>query len=663
MTTLRFRQIHLDFHTSEQIPGIGCEFDPDEFADTLQAAHVNSVTCFSRCHHGMIYHDTALFPERRHPHLTCNLLQDQIAACHARGIRVPIYITVRWDQFTANQHPEWLVQDEKGCLIGTPPFEAGFYRQLCINSPFVDFLEAQTAEVCETLPVDGVFFDIVFATACNCRFCVQGMLREGLNPADPEHRTRYADQVLVAFQERMFQVVRSRCPEATVFFNSGHCGPRHRQMIGAFTHLELESLPSGGWGYMHFPLAQRYARILERDSMGVTGKFHTSWGDFGSFKNPAALEFECLNMLALGAKCSIGDQLHPRGKICQETYRLIGGVYAKVKAAEPWCEGAQPVVDIGLMTPEAFGGAGGYGAMPPAAVGAARILQESHHQFNVIDPAADFSAYKVLLLPDEIPVCEELAEKLSRYVAAGGSVIASHRSGLSPEGDRFSFRELGVELRGEAPYCPDFIVPAELGAGLGDVGHVMYLRGLEVTARPGTEVLSTVLKPYFNRTWEHFCSHQHTPAEGPADYPGAVRSGRCVYFMHPLFSLYDQRAPRWCKQLAVNALALLLPRPRVSSPAPSSALLTLNAQPQHRRLVLHALHYVPERRGRELDVIEDIIPLCDVPVTVRADAPVAAVALAPQGAALPFTAEGNQADFVIPQIRGHQMVEIALAPA
>jgi hypothetical protein len=37
----------------------------------------------------------------------------------------------------------------------------------------------------------------------------------------------------------------------------------------------------------------------------------------------------------------------------------------------------------------------------------------------------------VLVLPDEVIVDETLAAKLSAYVAAGGSLIASHRSGLA----------------------------------------------------------------------------------------------------------------------------------------------------------------------------------------------------------------------------------------
>ncbi|MFH1566398.1 MAG: beta-galactosidase, partial [Gemmatimonadota bacterium] len=98
-TELRFRQIHLDFHTSEHISGIGSEFHPEAYADTLAQAHVDSVTTFARCHHGYIYSDTQAHPERRHPHLTRNPLADQTEACHRRDIRVPIYTTVQWDHY------------------------------------------------------------------------------------------------------------------------------------------------------------------------------------------------------------------------------------------------------------------------------------------------------------------------------------------------------------------------------------------------------------------------------------------------------------------------------------------------------------------------------------------------------------------------------------
>jgi len=46
---------------------------------------------------------------------------------------------------------------------------------------------------------------------------------------------------------------------------------------------------------------------------------------------------------------------------------------------------------------------------------------------------------------------------------------------------------------------------------------------------------------------------------------------------------------------------------------------TLNRQAAEDRLVVHLLHYVPERRCDVIDVIEDVIPLRDLGVLVRAD--------------------------------------------
>lgn len=661
MLNLPYRQIHLDFHTSELIPGIGADFDPDRFADTLVEAHVNSITCFSRCHHGMIYHDTELFPERHHPHLQCNLLPMQIQACHSRGIRVPIYITVQWDMFTSRAHPEWIAVDESGARVGQKPFDPGFYSRICLNTPYVDFLEQQTVEVCETMPVDGIFFDIVSAVPCCCGACIEGMLDEGLDPADAADRAAYGVEVLHRFQERMFEVVRSRHPEAGVFFNSGHVGPRHRPMIGNFTHLELESLPSGGWGYMHFPIAQRYARTLGADTLGMTGKFHTTWGDFHSFKNLPALEFECFTQIALNAKCSIGDQLHPRGVLCPDTYDLIGKVYERIEQAEPWCAGAEPLVDIGIVSPEEFTGGAAHGGLPHALIGATRMLQEAKAQFDIIDTLADFSRYRLLVLPDAIPVNNELRDRISTFIADGGSLLATGHSGLEPSGERFNLPELGIELIGDADVAPDFIVPGALGEGMRDTGHVMYLQGLEVKPVGNAEVLSQMIRPYFSRTWRHFCSHRHTPAEGPADYPGAVRNGSCIYLMHPLFELYDQRAPLWCKQLVANAIDMLLPDPLVRTNAPSAAIVAINGQPAANRLVLHLLHYIPERRGQQFDTIEDVIPIHDVAVSIRPDGDVASITLQPQGEALDFRIVGGRVEFTIPCVTGYQFVEIALA--
>lgn len=657
---LRFRQIHLDFHTSEHIEGIGADFDPEEFAATLKAAHVDSITCFARCHHGWIYYDTKRNPERRHPQLVRNLLAEQIEACHAHGIRVPVYTSVQWDHYTANEHPEWLVLDERGAPRGTPLFEPGFYRVLCVNSPYRDFLKAHVREIVETLPVDGLFLDIVQPQDCSCRHCREAMEQAGLDPASEGDRRRFGLETIDEFKREMSQLIRDLRPGLSIFYNAGHIGPRHRAAKEAYTHFEIESLPTGGWGYAHFPIAARYARTLDLDYLGHTGKFHTTWGDFHSFKNQAALEYECFRMLAMGAKCLIGDQLHPRGRIDPDVYRLVGSVYSRVEEKEPWCRGAKPVCEIAVVTPEAFVPPGSPGErLSPAIRGAARILEEGAHQFDIVDAEADLSKYAVVILPDTIPVDDRLAVKLGGYLEGGGALIASYRSGLTPGGTQFAIPQLGVEWAGEAPYSPDYLLPGEeIGTGLPKTEHVMYLAGAEVRPAAGARVLATVIRPYFNRTYRHFSGHRHTPSSGELAYPGIVQHGRAIYFAHPVFAQYDKNAPNWCKRLVLNALRLLLPQPLIRHDGPSSLEVHLTEQAEERRWVVHLLHYIPVRKSRELDIIEDVIPLYDVTVRVRVPGPVEAVRCVPQGEELAFDRRDGYLTWRLPRLVGHQMVEI-----
>ncbi|WP_199728634.1 beta-galactosidase trimerization domain-containing protein [Cohnella faecalis] len=120
-------------------------------------------------------------------------------------------------------------------------------------------------------------------------------------------------------------------------------------------------------------------------------------------------------MLAQGAKCSIGDQLEPSGVLSVPMYKRIGEVYAEVEKKEPWCRNVTAVTDIGVFTPEEFHGAD-TGNLPEASEGVCRLLQESGHQFDFIDSEADFSKYRLLILPDVIPVSDAFAQRLKQYL-------------------------------------------------------------------------------------------------------------------------------------------------------------------------------------------------------------------------------------------------------
>jgi hypothetical protein len=160
-------------------------------------------------------------------------------------------------------------------------------------------------------------------------------------------------------------------------------------------------------------------------------------------------------MLAMGAKCSVGDQLHPSGVIDPATYDLIGSVYSQVEQKEPWCSDVQPLVEVGVFTTEEFNRE----RVPLDTAGATMMLSEARVQFDVIDSHTNFADYKVLVLPDSVVVDEALQQRLSAYLAGGGALIASYQSGLTPAKDGFALPEWGATYEGEAPFNPDFIVP------------------------------------------------------------------------------------------------------------------------------------------------------------------------------------------------------------
>ena len=661
---LRFRQVHLDYHTSGQIPGVAADFDAERFAATLKKASVNSVTVFGRCHHGYIYHETNQFPERRHPfNQHPKLLEEQVAACHKVNIRTPIYVTVQWDEFTAREHPEWLMRDEEGRPFGNKTFEPGFYEHLCIHTPYLNFLKMYLAELFEKVPVHGLFLDIHHVYPNANEACLAGMRTKGLDASKPEVRFAYYQSVMTDYKKELTAFIRKLDKDCTIFYNGGHIGPGIRPSLSYNSHLELESLPSGGWGYLHFPLTGRYARTLGLDNMGMTGKFHTSWGDFHSLKNQAALEFECFNMLALNAKCSVGDQLHPHGVLDAATYDLIGGVYAQVAQKEAWCENAKAIADIGVFSAEEFfnrGTVAESARTPEQMMGVVRMLQEGKHQFDVVDSQSNLASYQLLILPDQIPVDAALKTKLEDFVGKGGAVLASYKSGLAPDGKAFATPLFGLELVGEAPFSPDFLAlnGSGLGQGLPATELVMYLQGMEVKTTTA-QALLMANAPYFNRTWEHFSSHRHTPSAGKASYPAVTQNGKVVYFMHPICTQYARSAPRWCREVFLNAVKALLPEPAVRLVgAPSATVAALNHQMAQNRHVLHLLHYVPERRGSEFDVIEDVLPVQNIQASIRVPKPVRKVSTVPEGRTLAFKQGNGRVSFTLPELRGHQIVEI-----
>ncbi|MBE6782637.1 MAG: beta-galactosidase [Ruminococcaceae bacterium] len=645
---IRKRQIHLDFHTSDTMP-VGKNFSKEQFQAALKAGHVNSITVFSKCHHGWSYHPTTA--NKIHPELTFDLLGAQLEACKEIGVNAPVYISAGFDEKDWEKHPEWRFRHSDN-KADCDEYEAEtHFHLLCFNTAYLDVLCTQIEEVMVKYNPCGIFLDIVAPRFCYCEKCRADMKEAGLDISKEEDRKAFEDIVYKKYVNATNSAVRKHSDTATIFHNAGHIPKGDYTSIRANTHLELESLPTGGWGYDHFPLSAAYVRTLkDTDFLGMTGKFHHSWGEFGGFKHPNALIYETALSVANGAGCSIGDQMHPLGEMNMATYNLIGKAYSLVEEKEPWLDGAENVADIAVLSAESLTG----GRDSKADIGANRMLLENNRLYNFIDGTMDFSPYKLLVLPDVEIKDEEVIEKIKAFADKGGKVIASGEALVS---DGKFFLDAGADYIGINEFEPTYFVP-DFNTVNGNTEYVMRCKSYRFDAE-NCEIEAYVQNPYFNRTREHFCSHAHAPNNPDEQFPAVIINGNIAYIGWNIFSAYAKHGHLCFKEIFTHVLNKLMgDNFTIDVKIPDKAVVTYTRQEEAKRNILHLLFAHTTVRGENTEVIEDTIPLINVECSIKKENKPSSVILQPENKEIPFDFADGKVKFIVPEVNIHQMVVI-----
>ncbi len=645
---LKKRQVHLDFHTNGTIP-VGNNFSKAQFQKALKIGHVNSITVFSKCHHGWSYHPTDI--NEMHPELDFDLLGAQLEACKEIGVNAPVYISAGFDEKEYEKRPEWRYHCSPDKEEQVKYENAVHFHLLCFNTGYLDFLCSQIEEVMQKYNPCGIFLDIVSPKVCYCEKCVSDMKELGMDIDKEEDRQKFAVMTLNKYIAATNAAVRKHSDTATIFHNSGHIPKGDYGFIEANTHLELESLPTGGWGYDHFPLSAAYVRSLKNtEFLGMTGKFHQSWGEFGGFKHPNALIYETSLSIANGAGCSIGDQMHPLGEMNMATYNLIGKAYSLVEEKEPWIDGAMNAADIAVLSEESVTG----NRDAKADIGANRMLLENNYLYNFVDATMDFSGYKMLVLPDVACLSDELIEKIKSYINNGGKVIASGEA-LVKDGE--FVLDVGAKFKGKNEFSPTYFVPCFETVN-GTTEYIMRCNSYKFEA-VDCEVAAYMQNPYFNRTAEHFCSHMHAPNNSDESFPAVAIKGNVAYIGWDIFTAYARYGHLCFKELFTYVAEKMLGDDvTVTAEIPDKAVVTYTRQEKKNRGILHLLFAHTTVRGENTEVIEDTVPLYNVKCSVKCKSKPSRVALAPSGIELDFIYNKGRAEFIVPKVDIHQMVVV-----
>ena len=654
------RQIHLDFHTSEHIKNIAADFSKEQFKEALKVGKVNTINLFAKGHHGWSYYPTKV--GRMHPHLDFDLMGQMIEACREIGVKVKIYFTVGYSDWEAKAHPEWVqrykdgvssFEREKAESLARDPdtnYEGRWYY-LEPMGPYAEKIYKQTEELVKNYDIDGVWYDIHSTWRTNYNALARADYRaRGIDINDDAAVYQRTIERYKEFYEKSKAIVQKYRPNASVFWN-GTTAEFNSQMLEDFqygmfdfnTKNDLEDLPTAWGGYDIFPWRSKYFANIGKDIVAMSGKFHTAWGEFGGFKHRDALKYEVASMVAFGANINIGDQLHPSGEMDMSTYSNIGYAFDYAKKIEDFGIGATHKATTGLYV------GGDKGALE----GVVAMLLENQINFNVVNTLKDWSDIETIVITS-YGIFPKDQQRLDAFVARGGKVLVFGKGAFR---DGKAIVDIGADYLGDAIYDVDYtLVNDRVSEELPRTPFLNFAPALRVKPKAGTEVLARIREPFFSRTLEKFSSHKNTPFKlEDAAHPAVIKSGNVVFFAHDIDLQYHQMGARVHRDIFYNAFNLLRTKSFVRTEMQSLGRVNLLQQPEQNRYVVHLLYASPIQRG-EVRVIEDLVPIYNVPVTLNVPETIKSAYMVPSGERIELEREGGEVRFTVPKFQMHTAI-------
>ena len=697
------RKVHIEYHTSRHMPRLADQFNPDEFGDRLLEARVTGATVFAKDMYGFSYYPSQCGP--MHPHLSFDLLAAQVAALRKRKISVLAYYMTTWNPELADRHPEWLVVHQPGAKSRpkldeisaeqkafqggiNPPIarrregepspdpaaaeEKGYRAYLwkfCLGQEeFVKGELAHIREIVSRYELDGLWIDGDGPSTCYCDECVRQLRAKGLDPFDGGVQHAHKVALNYSFLKRIREVVKEARPSCLMCpQNQGSYGLAKRAPLVDYTDQEALFTDAVHYGYHYFPTVIRYARGFGIPIYGLTVCYKDFWADFGGLKLPAQLHTEVASYVAQGARCDIGDQVHPNGRLDPAVYHVIGQAYRHMERLEPYLDQAVPVTEAALL-------ASGSDLESPCNemnYGWVKLLTESRVMFDIVERETKWEErYALVVLPEKLAVDQVMAGRLRAFIAAGGAVVATHKSGLLAGTEKSWLEPDGFHYHGASPFKPAYLVPRVNFTGdIPAYAYALYEGASQWRVEAPATTLAVLGEPLFQRSPEHYNSHAQSPFDHTTSYAALARSGRVALVAFPLGQGYYNQGFWIYRQALQQALSQILPVPLVQTDAHLSTELSLTHQAakpsvgRKERYLVHVVNFSPVRKTpKHTDFYEDPIPLTNVMIRLNLPLKLSTAKLLYAAQPLPVRrAAGGGVEVTVPRVDVHEVVCFELA--
>jgi len=289
-------------------------------------------------------------------------------------------------------------------------------------------------------------------------------------------------------------------------------------------------------------------------------------------------------------------------------------------------------------------------------MGVYQMLRDNKIPFDFVNFRDDLSVYILVILPDDITITPDMAEKLNRFVLNGGKIFASDKAGLAD--GKFVIDAIPADYIGESQYDTRYMrISDGVFTDIPHIDHVLYLKGQTVSAKPSANIMAKIVPPYFNRTYEHFCSHMQTPPmPDETDEPAIIQGKGAVYISHPLFADFATNGYKVYKDIFYECVKILLGKMLIETDLPVMSDVTLRANKNG--IVVHTLTYAVTRKCN-IDTIEDSLELVNKKYRIYTGFKPSSVSAVPDEKNVEFIYSDGFTEYTIDYQKGHGMVYIS----
>lgn len=655
-----------------------------------------------------------------------DLIREYLPHARKYGIYVLAYLNMHWYSFEfGNQHADWLQRVGDGRSYGEVSPLYGSGTTFCVNSGWRDWAFLLIKEAMKT-GIDGVFLDgpVVFPGCCYCDACKEKFRartghdlpeREDWNDPIWKEFIGFRETSMADFLRDAQKALMEVNPEGVIFLNAGswhggswrvarniekvgsyqnfngaeaffHPGPsEHNLIMWALTakHLVAGGKPAvvfshhalGPWHYIPLPEKEVTMSIAQTVACGANPWFavfdyaldHSREAAVRPVKEiQGFLEKHEDYYTATESAAEVAVLFSSQSS----TYYLSSqeGLFREAASGRE----QDLVADVTVGRTIDWRRRKGIcdDMQGKAFFGACYMLTRAHIPYDVILDGhlndRDLARYRVLVLPNSACLSDEQIAAVSRFVEAGGGLVASFETGCY---DALGKRRespglahvLGVSAI-EGAMAPtaveEYIKVKERHPVTGSFSDEQLLArplySLMVRAEAGRDVPCVFMNPTL-RTY--------SALKGESPYPGVIAGsfgrGRVVYFPHLLEDSYVRykiaEHGRWFTNSVLWVYGGPLP---LEINAPPTVEVELRRQPSHNRLLVHLVNNTGDmqRPVAELIPIRDIVLDFAPPCPRRVYSLRSGLALEPKSRVSPDGAE--RFSFVFPYLEDYDVIVI-----